>query len=326
MGEHTDETELLRILSGDPAPSLEQRAIARRRLDGELLADRHASRRPALRWLAFAVAVGATVLTSGFFLFNAASEAPQDLTPTLAYPAGPDPTESTYSLYVESVRKLDPAQLPDGAVIRTEQTITELSLDSDGPAEAPVAMISRKRIEGTWMEGRGVLVTVEGPPTPYGSDLDVVAGGRQRGKEERVTTASTLDMLALPIGRVPLEVAFDELLDSNQQQPRDVQLFQLVETLNKPSQVLSPAFRAAVLDILGRLDLNQSWYPNGTMSLTMTYFDIAFGEVAQTLTFDSNGYLIRSSTVTIGGLPQYGVPSLAELRVVAQSPPAIGSL
>lgn len=336
MAEYTDETELLRTLSGDPTPSPEQRATARRRLDDELLADRQASRGQSRRWLAFGVALGAVVVTAGFFLLNAPSEAPQDLPLAFDDPTASDPTESpersTYGLYVESIRMLDPVEWSDGAVIRTEQTISELSLDPDGSGGRPVAMINRRRIEGTWTEGKGVLVTVQDPPTLYGSDptstskgpdLEFAAGASLPVEEQRTTTVDTLDTSALPTDPDFLEVALNALLDTNQQQPKHAQLFQLAETLNTPSQVASHAFRSALLEVLGALDVEKIWHADGTMSLSMVYADTSLGPVAQTLTFDPNGYLVRSSIVTIEGLPLYGVPALSEIRVMTQNPPEI---
>jgi hypothetical protein len=223
-------------------------------------------------------------------------------------------------------------QVSEGTLIRTEQEVAELSLDPDGSAGQPVVVINSRRIQGTWTDGEGVLVTVQDPPVLYssdpnslgsGTDSDSIVGRPRRAEDQLVTTVNAIDSSDFPTDSASLGVALNALLDMNQQRPSQVQIFQLAEVLNTPSQLLSPSFRAALLEVLGALDVEQDWNADGTMSLTMGYTDSDFGSVAQTLTFDPNGYLVRSSIVTIDGLPQYGVPALSEIRVMIQSPPEI---
>lgn len=318
MGDQHDELRhLLDDFVDDHTPSAAQARAAKDRLLAEIEAESAAGPRPRLvARIAVAAAVVVAVLIA--------------LVPLTRAPA-----QAALAELAEATRDLPAEELPPGRYIyvATDQVFLGSAVVQLAEGRVGVEYLLPSTVEAWWQTDTVQLTTTVGEPVffdpaveaaYYAAGLDT---GDQVGQTRTETFTGVSNQLDPTRWSTDPEILTEQLQQAAENNPRslpiEVEILELAYQLLEPQLLAPPQLRAAIIEVIASLDLEQTRLPDGQVTAAITYQRPAFGTVTLTLTFDPAGHLIKREAVTTTGLAAAEIPPDTTYELVEQTPPAI---
>ena len=303
--------DLFNEVAPPPEPSSEQQAQARARLRAAFESSRPATRRwwqrPAAA-VAGAAAVAAVVVG------------------LLVLPGSTPAVDANLANIAAAARTVPAQELPAGAYVYARSD--SLTIAFDPPPDGPGVFYLLPETIEAWVQGDALLETrlVTAPQFfsaadeekyyTFGADVTDRVG-------EVVTTPVTGIQNQFDIAKLStdtdelLEQIYAELGQDPDWSPADeARTFDFVGQLMDPRLNPPPMLRAALIEVIGLLDVTTEMQPDGGVVASLEYDDAAIGRVLDTLGFDAAGYLVVYRSSVLATAPGVDTPPglWAELR------------
>lgn len=228
----------------------------------------------------------------------------------LLLPGSNPPVDASLAQIARAARNLEVEQLPAGSFVYSHAETTVLgSSQIEGRGEQLFYLLPT--MQHLWVQGATEQrTTTVGTPTffdaadeaaYYAGGIDVQDGvGETRtdrlGDIQNVPditrwsddTAKLRDQIATELAKEPEPVLDD-----------DIRLILLVEELMHPRLNAPPNLRAALIEIVGSMDVDTTELADGWVLVRLEYDDPALGAVAQELEFDGAGYLRARRSIAL---------------------------
>lgn len=302
-----------------PAPTAEQVESARRSLSAAIGGNTPREPvRPKLRLGVVAAVVLALVVAFA----------------TIA-PWGRTPAQALLAELAEATRSITPQELPAGSYVyvANEQLVYG---DSAAPVDGEfvyVEFLLPSRVEAWWQDDTVQLETTVDAPIFFDSEMESFYYANDLDKADFVGQTRT-DVFSGVSNQIDPEEWSDnpddlatQLQESAEQDradlPLEVRILELADQLLTPHRLASPTLRAAVLEVLATLDLDEMRLDGGRVSASITYDRRGFGTVTTEYVFDDQGYLIERRTTTLTGDDQGLIPAGTVFDSLTQTPPII---
>jgi len=254
---------------------------------------------------------------------------------TAVVPWNRDQAEAYLAELAEATRSITPQDLPQGSYVyvASEQLVSADAAAPVGDEYTYVQFLLPSSIEAWWQGDTVRLETTVGRPVFFDSESEefYYSNGLDVADSVGETRVDVFEGVANQIDPQAWSTDPDELAlqmrraaeDDPAEVPVEVKMLELAEELLAPHLLATPALRAALMDVLGTLGLDQTQLEDGRVAASVTYERIGFGTVTTELVFDGRGYLVERSSVTITGDERSGLPPGTVYNLLTQSPPAI---
>jgi hypothetical protein len=247
------------------------------------------------------------------------------------------PAEAFLGEIAEAARVIPPQELPEGAYVYfTTDQLVLTGVDVPIPdSEVDIDYLLPQRIETWWQDGTEQTTTTVGRPIFFSPEDEATYYDNGLDKNDAVGESRTLTLTGIvnEAGETDwstdpdrLRIQMRDAAEADHfQAPLDVRTVDLAAEILDPRLVAPPALRAAVLDVLATLDLDQRQLDGGGVSASVTYEDHYYGTAILELIFDGEGHLVgRRETTTTGSIDGV-VPPGTTTTDITYSPPAIVS-
>lgn len=321
MDQRPNIERLLRQLTGDPSPTLAERAAAEKQL--RALINTAADRPPRRVWWQSWQPVTAAVVAAVLLVVLV-------VVPSLR----PSPAQAGLTELASAVELLDSDVLPPGsyAYTRSEQRSLSILPGSDFGLDVEFVAYLLPSTREIWRDNQGTvqLRTTNHPPTFFTPETE--AAYYQAGLDE-------FDQLNQPITLTAIGVTsdFDQIAGSTDPEqlhqqmlnhihqggsdlPEHIQVFILARQLLTETGA-SPPFRAAILRVLATLDLELVQQTSDRLQIAVTHQDIRYA-----VTLDQAGSLISLSNTQLQPIPELGIPAKTTTRQATYQPTTISQI
>lgn len=316
--------ELRRAFDGlvaEYVPGVEQVDAARLRFQAVVQVEQHASRRSGRTWSLRIAAVAALVVAIAVV---------SNVLPVAR------PTANAFLVEIaEATRVLpDDTSFPAGGYLYTDTTNTVVTPSSEIPGQqGEVAFVYVLPVRTqSWQQGEFLLnrITVG---TPIFFDPSTEENYYQSGFDELDRVGETYDVpqdgFVDPENtslwstdpaelRDQLEAAAES---SHASSSLDRRIIDVAEDLLRPAVLAPPQLRAALIEVIAGLNVDVDRIPDGNVLASVEYDDEFYGTVAYTLTFNPDGYLVKSTEVTLSGSVDGSIPPNTTYVEVELAPP-----
>lgn len=303
MAADDDFRDLFNEVAPPPEPSSEQQARARAHLRTAFRAAEPSSRRWWQQPAAAAGAVVVAVVVAG----------------VLVLPTSTPPIDANLASIARVARATPPQDLPAGTYVyaRTES----LTLAHDPPPYGPGIYYLMAETIDVWAQGDSELETrlVNRPRFFSATDEDsYYASGRDEIDRvgESITTPLTgirnpvdINGLATDTRRLREQIYAELGKDPDWTVEDEARTFVFVAQLMNPRLNAPSKLRAALIEIVGSLDVTSVREPNGDVTVSLQHEDEGVGAVLEQLEFDSAGYLIAYRTTVLETAPGVEAPA-----------------
>lgn len=242
------------------------------------------------------------------------------------------PADALLTELAHATRDIAAQDLPEGSYVyvATEQLVLGDAATQVGDEWVYMQLLVPSRIEAWWQGDTVQLETTVDRPIFFDPEMEDIyyAGGLDEFDfvgETRVQFLTDItNQLDLGEWSVDPERLADQMRQAAEEDPgelpTEVRMIELAEQLLYPQYVAPPALRAAILDVLATIDLEQVRGDDGRVAASITYEDPGLGTVTKTLTFDADGYLVaREVTAVRSEL----LPSGTVFNRLVRTPPII---
>lgn len=266
-----------------PAPSSTQRETARGRLHAAMRDEPSGSRLrlvPTLGWTA-AAAVAAAVVAF-----------------VLVVPGSTPQVDANLANIAAAARTVEAAELPEGAYVYF--TIESIEL-TEAQTDEGISLVYRlPTTQEVWVRsGSELRRTTAHPPlfesvdderAYYASDLPASDGiGETRTLSlTDILNETKIDRLSYDPGEL-----WQQLFTGDAAANEEAAALEHIAQLLRPRHNASPSLRAALIEVMGRLDVQTRPSADGGAVIVQFYED-AFGSYEQTLRLDAHGYLTQN--------------------------------
>ena len=245
------------------------------------------------------------------------------------------PAEALLGELAEATRSISPQELPEGSyvyVARDELVSADNAAQIDGEW-IPIQYLLPIRTE-TWTQGdTQQLETTVGDPVFFDAETEqfYYENGLDAADQVGVTRLDAItgidNLPVLDEWSTSPDVLADQLRMAAEADPAplpmDVRIIEAIMELLIPELVASPELRAATIEVLADLDLDQQSIDSGGVAASITYEDPGFGTVTLTVSFDGAGHLIGVEKTTLSGSDPAGLPANTTFERMTQTPPTI---
>lgn len=301
------------------SPTSEQTAAARSRLVA-VMSDEHAQRRSTKRQLvpALAAAVAALVVVV-----------------TAVAPWNRVPAEAFLGELAEATRSITPQELPEGSYyyVARNELVSADNAAMVGDELIAVDYLLPISTEIWWQGDTERRETTTGTPVFFDTEMETFYYANELDRIDFVGETRTYFLEGVENRIDPDEWSTDpdtlsaQIRDAAEtdtpELPRQAAMLRIAERLLNPLDNPPPPLRAAILDVLSELDLDQERLDNGHVTVSVTYDDSGFGTVRERLTFDNAGYLTEVELTTLTGANDTALPPGTVFQRLTQTPPHI---
>ncbi|MGA9598569.1 MAG: hypothetical protein WBV06_20605 [Acidimicrobiia bacterium] len=250
-----------------------------------------------------------------------------------AAPWSRTPAEAFLGEIAEAARTISPQEMPEGSYIyfvRNEVILTGKD-EPIGNTLVDIDYLLPDRTENWWQGqtvesktsvGEPIFFSPEDKATYYDNGVDQIDAVGQTRTQTLTGVADWVGETDWSIDPDQLAIQMREAAEADHgEQPIDVKMMNLAARILDPKLVAPPALRAAVLDVLGTLDLDQARLDGGRVSASTTYEDRYYGTVTMELVFDGDGYLVSRQETTTTGDREGSIPPGTSYATITYSPP-----
>jgi hypothetical protein len=317
-----DQDPLRRIFDGlveEPLPTHGQIATAREALLAEI--ERGSTVVPSRRRRVLAVAVAAALVLAIVF--------------TTVVPWNQAPASALLAELAEATRNIAPQDLPPGSYVyvESEQLVSADAAAPVGDEWVYVDLLIPSHIEAWWQGDTVRLETTVGRPVffdqemedfYYAHELDAADSVGETRVDVLAGIANEANPAAWSTDPDQLAAQMREAADADPAElPFEVKMLEVADELLAPQLLASPALRAALLDVLATLDIDDQALSDGRILASVTYQRHGFGTVTSDWIFDGSGYLVERRSTTIDGDESGVWPAGTVFDSLAQSPPTL---
>jgi hypothetical protein len=245
------------------------------------------------------------------------------------------PASALFAELARATRTITPEELPDGSYVY----VTSDRLDY-GNAAAPVdgefvevVLLLPSRVEAWWQGDSVESETTVARPIffdqesedffySHGLDASYFVGETRRDVLSGIENQADPDSWSTDPKQLADQMR-QEVADDPEGVPEEVKMLNLADELLAPQLLASPSLRAAILDVVSTLNIEDRALDDGRISASITYELHAYGTVTTEWIFDANGYLVERRSTTITGSELTGLPPDTVYDSLTQTPPVI---
>lgn len=245
------------------------------------------------------------------------------------------PASALFAELAEATRSITPQELPTGSYVyvSSEQTVF-----GDNAAEVDgdfvyVNLLLPSRIEAWWQGDTAEIETTVDQPIffdsrsedfYYAHDLDATDFVGETRTNVFTGIENQADPSAWSTDPDQLVVQMrEDVANDPEDLPDDVKMLYLADELLAPQLLAPPALRAAILDVVSTLDIDDRELGDGRISASIDYELPGLGSVTTEWVFDSSGYLIERRSTSLTGDEESGIPPDTLYDLLTQAPPVI---
>jgi len=254
---------------------------------------------------------------------------------TVVAPWNRSPAEAFLGEVAEAARNITPDEMPQGSYIYfvTEQLVWGGTEGSLGDELVRVDYLIPSTTESWWQDGTVRNETTVGRPTFFDPEDEAFYYDHGLDKSDFVgeTRTETLTGIKSRIdpeewSTIPEQLAVEmrQAAEADpSEEPIDAKMMGVAYRLLNPRVFASPMLRAAVIDVLATLDVDQQRLDGGRVSASLTYDRRYFGTIRLEFVFDGEGYLVERSSTAISG-DEEGILSPGTVyEIITQTPPVV---
>lgn len=245
------------------------------------------------------------------------------------------PASALFAELAEATRSITLEELPSGSYVyvSSEQVVFgDNAADVDGEV-IYVHLLLPSRIEAWWQGDTVEIETTVGRPIffdqqsedfYYAHDLDASDFVGETRTDVFTGIENQVDPSEWSTDPEQLAVEMRaDIADDPEELPDDVKMLYLADQLLAPQLLAPPALRAAILDVVSTLDIEDRALDGGRISAAVTYELPWFGTVTSEWIFDGNGYLVGRRSTTITGEELSELPPDTVYDMLTQTPPVM---
>jgi len=245
------------------------------------------------------------------------------------------PASALFSELAEATRSITAEEMPTGSYVYVESQMLAYT-GGDVPVDGEIITIQLVKpwsTEAWWRGDTAEVVTTVGRPIFFDQETEDFYYSRGLDAADFVGETRTdlftgmsnqADPSAWSTNPEQLAQQMREDVASDPEDlPDDVKMLYLADELLAPQLLASPDLRAALLDVVSTLDIEDRGLEGGRISASITYETYAYGTVTSEWVFDSDGYLVERRSTTLTGDVLTGLPPNTVFDWMQQAPPAV---
>ncbi|NND01912.1 MAG: hypothetical protein HKN91_03925 [Acidimicrobiia bacterium] len=305
-----------------PEPTSEQEAAARARLrsairDEAIRTPLRLGRRPALAFGAAALSITAAIVAI-----------------TLVLPGSSPAVDANLAGIAGAARSVVAEELPAGAYVYTHRESSFLS-GAQANEDSTVLFYLLPETVDTWTRDNSKQITTTiGTPIFFDTKERTAYYAAGIDESDGVGTTTTEDFVNIPgllepdrwstdvdvlRQQVAAELAVQGATTSNE----DARMLAFVTQLLDPNLNPSPQLRAAIIELIGGLNVTTVMLPSGFVNVTLEYADPVYGSVRHEMELDEAGNLRATRIVVLAPGPDVAIPAGTVIEMTDWSVAAI---